>query len=52
MKITKKAIKEAPEYIIRLDTKAGGTSKPKANGFYKILGVELYYKALTAQTLL
>lgn len=52
MKITKKAIKEAPEYIIRLDPKAGGTSKPKANGFYKIIGVELYYKALTAQTLL
>lgn len=52
MKFTKKVIKEAPEYIIRLDPKAGGTSKPKANGFYKILCDELYYKALTAQTLL
>ena len=52
MKFTKKVIKEAPEYIIRLDPKAGGTSKPKANGFYKILCDELYYKVLTAQTLL
>lgn len=52
MKLTKKAIKEAPEYIIMLDPKACGASEKSKNGFYKRLGCELYFKALSANTII
>lgn len=50
MKITKKAIKEAPQYIMTLDPKACGANN--AEGFYKSLGAVLYYKTLTAANIL
>lgn len=50
MKITKKAIKEAPKYIMTLDPKACGANN--AEGFYKSLGAGLYYKTLTATSIL
>ncbi len=50
MKMTKKAMKEAPRYIMTLDPKTRCT--PNADGFYKSLGAEYYYKALTAENLL
>ena len=50
MKITKKAIKEAPKYIMCLDPKATGGENVK--GFYKALGAELYYRTMAATNLL
>lgn len=50
MKITKKAIKEAPQYIMTLDPKACGANN--VEGFYKALGAEYYYKTLTATNIL
>lgn len=50
MKITKKAINEAPKYIILLDPKSCGANNKE--GFYKALGAELYYKALNAKSIL
>ena len=50
MKTTKKAINEAPKYIIMLDPEECGANN--ADGFYKTLGAELYYKTLTANNII
>ena len=50
MKITKKAIKEAPKFIMTLDPKACGANN--VEGFYKALGSQLYYKTLAATNIL
>lgn len=50
MKITKKAIKEAPQFIITLDPKSCGANN--VEGFYKALTAELYFKTLAATNIL
>lgn len=50
MKITKKAIKEAPKYIMCLDPKACGADN--VAGFDKALGAELYYRTMAATNML
>lgn len=49
MKITKKAINEAPKYIIMLDPLACGANN--TDGFYRF-GFDLYFKTLTANTVI
>lgn len=50
MKITKKVIKESPEYIMTLDPKSCGANN--VLGFYKALGCDLYYKTMSANNIL